>query len=505
MKNKPLNRHDVVHLLRTFSQKELKRFSLYLGSEYFNTRNALKALYSEIIKYHPLYTHVNCTKETLYKIVYPALHYNGGTMRDLLSELYEAAADFVTFETIRNRKNNDHIRINELRERGLAKQAFKHLDNSFANGKSLNKIDSEYFLQRYNLLIEKVNLDTIFRHQASQRSISRLFEEVKDSELTIQLFSILEITANYSNIILIEERFHGNDPDNFMNNRLNELYSSGLFKLAKETEEYKFVVDIYKAMLDALYKRGNLKLYKIYRDHVKKHSAKLSHDEVSMHYSKLISCCILGTKYGRNKEFFDNELFTLYFNFLEKELYRDNKTQFIPSVLYRTIILHAIKMNKPAWLKKVINRFIHDIQPADKENMKIYSLAFYYYASGRNGKALETIGHLNITQFIFKYDIYNLKLRIFYEDKNYIAASELIHSYRQFLRTDKLMPSVRKAFHRTFMKYASRLIKISEGSNKFEAGLEMQRLEGENCVNKEWLLEKLALLEKPKRKYSMTG
>ncbi len=60
-------------------------------------------------------------------------------------------------------------------------------------------------------------------------------------------------------------------------------------------------------------------------------------------------------------------------------------------------------------------------------------------------------------------------------------------------------------FHRTYMKYAARLIAITDGSNKYEAGLEVKRLEKENCVNKEWLIEKLSLFDKRRRKYSFVS
>jgi hypothetical protein len=505
MKNKPLFKHDLIIFLRTFSQKELKRFSLYLASDFFSTRKALLILYNELINFHPLYTQIDCTKESLYKRVYPGLKYNGGTMRDLLSSLYIAAADFITTEAIRKKNDSRHITINELRERGLSKQAFKLLEDHIQDEACIKNIDSEYFLNRYNLLIEKVNLNMIFRFQSTQKNISRLFEEVKNSELSILLFAILETTANYSNFILIEERFHENKSEDFMNDTIKELQNSGLIRLVKQQPDYGFVAEVYIAMLDALSKRGKFKQYKIYRDLVKKHLSKFSADEVSMHYSKLISCCILGSKYGKNKAVFDSELFDLYYNFLEKGLYRNNKTQFIPSNLYRTIILHAIRMNRLSWLLKVINRFINDIQPEDRENMRQYAMSNYYYASGRSGKAIEAIGKVNITQFIFKYDIYNLKLRIYYEERQYNAAIELIHSYRQFLSNDKLLPASLKMFYRTFMKYTSKLIAISDGSKKYEAGLEIRRLEKENCVYKDWLAEKFSLFGKTRRKYSIAG
>jgi hypothetical protein len=59
IENKALNKHDLIALLRTFSEKELKRLSLYLAADYFSKRRALKVLFEELRKYHPHYTDIN--------------------------------------------------------------------------------------------------------------------------------------------------------------------------------------------------------------------------------------------------------------------------------------------------------------------------------------------------------------------------------------------------------------------------------------------------------------
>lgn len=505
MKNKPLNKHDLVAVLRSFSPKELKRFSLYLASEYFTTRRSLQTLFESLIQFHPLYTDVECSKESLYNQVYPGLSYNGGTMRDLLSELFEAAVDFLTMEALVKEKRIKLAKVTQLRERGLAKQAFKYLGEKSVEEECAKLADSEYFIRNYELLIQKINLNEIFRRQTRQKSISRLFDDIKNSGLSLILYSILETTANYSNLLLMQSRFQETESENFMIDIVNKYHKSGLYDLVLKDPQTGFIVEVYISMLDALIKKGNVDKYRKYKLKIALYSFKLSKDELSMHFSKLINCCIRGSRNGKNKPYFDNELTCLYSEILEKGIYRNNKTKYIPSNLFRAIVLHAVKMNNLAWLKKVIGKFANDLQPADIDNMRNFAMAFYFYASGRSGDALETIGKLNITQFIFKYDIYNLKLRIFYENKEYDAALELIHSYRQFLRSDKLMPASRKVFHRNFMKYVSRLVAIAEGSKKFEAGLEIQKLEKEDCAYKEWLTEKFGSFTRIRRKYSIAG
>lgn len=505
MKNKPLFKHDLIKLLRSFTAKEQKRFLMFLNSEFFVTRKALVILYTELIKFHPLYTNVSCSKESLYSIVYPGMNYNGGTMRDLLSSLYEAAAEFIAIDSMIKNNNTLSQKIYELSQRGLHKNAAKLIREFSAIKGNSGFIDSSYFLERYKLQVMNINLKMIFSNRTSKKSITRLTEDFRSAEEFLLLYSFMEITANFSNLIIFEDRFIDSPADGDFIKAVNEICDSSLYKLVKSKSQYSFVAELYIAMIQAFQKAGNFKYYEKYRNLVKASLPHLSNDEISMHYSKLISCCILGAKYSKHPDNYNSELLKLYLIFLENGYYRDNKTRYIPVNLFRTVVLQAVKLKKLQWLLRVINRFVDELLPSERENMKQYAMAFYYFSTGRSGKALETISSIDITQFIFKYDIYNLKLRIFYEDNELNSALELIHAYTQFLRNDKMMPAPRKAFHRAFLKYIKRLISITEGSKKFEAGLEIQKLQNESCAYKDWLTEKLSLFESSKKNYSMAG
>jgi len=505
MKYKPLYNHDLIKLLRSFTPKEQKRFLLFLGSDYFTTRKALLSLYKELIKFHPLYRDVNCSKESLYSVVYPDLEYNGGTMRDLLSELLEAAIEFTSIEAFNISNEFDHFKIDELRKRGLFKNSQDIISGKLETNSYPLKVDSDYFIECYRMKIKDINLKMICSKYYGTGAADRLSDDFKKAEEYLLMYYFLENTANISNFLIFEERLKTNDSDQKSLNKAKELYNSNLYKLLNRESSFHFAIETYKTMIDAFYHCGVFLWFEKYVDSVKKYSDAFTKSETAMHYSKLIACCILSAKYGKEPDKFNFELLNIYYAFLEKGYYKNDKTDYIPSNLFRAIVLHAIKMKKLPWLLRVINRFSEDIIPRERENMKRFAMAFYYYASGRNGKALETIAALNITQFIFKYDIYNLRLRIYYEERNLTAALELIHSYSQFLRNDKMMPASRKAFHRAFNKYAKRLISITEGSDKFEAGLEIKKLQSENCVYKDWLTEKFSLFAASKRKYGLTG
>jgi tetratricopeptide (TPR) repeat protein len=161
---------------------------------------------------------------------------------------------------------------------------------------------------------------------------------------------------------------------------------------------------------------------------------------------RLISCAVLGAKYGRKKDYFDLELLQLYKIFLDKDLYKDNKTNYVPASLYRLIISHGVKVNRPEWLHNIISEAGPKLHPNLRENLQNYALANYYSVAGEYNTAFEYINKLEIDYFMFKYDLYYLKLKAYYDLGELEPALELLHTFRQFIRNDSIITSSRKVF-----------------------------------------------------------
>lgn len=506
VKTQPVYKHNLVNLLRSFSKSELKKLMRFLSSPYFAHRDSIKILLKELIKYHPLYTDIRCTRENLYKKVYPQKKYNADSLRDLFSSLLKAVLKFIITEGTTSDPYVFRYVAKELRERstpGLGLKKIKNMDSEFD---SMHGIDSDFFFLKYRLEIEKFNYGMAFDKIKSSRPVIYHTERLKQANIYIIVYALLEILSTYINLIIYSEKYGVMADDKELKSIINDFPVDKIFALAHGKSKYDYIIEIYKALLNAFEKTGSFEAFTEYKKLVMSHSNKLSFDEISFHYSRMISCAILGEKYGEAKNEFRTELLALYETFLKKSYYIDKKTYHIPQGLFRAIILHALKMNKVDWLHKIIIENTDNIQPAEKENMKYFAMAYYYFATGQRGKAIENITKLKITNFVFKYDIYTLKLKIFFEEKSYNAALEIIHTFRQFLRNDKIMPNTRKVFHLNFVKYYEKLLKLAEGSKKDEAGLLIKKIEKNLPVaNRDWLIDKLSVFAQPAKKYTRAG
>jgi hypothetical protein len=502
VKTIPIHDHNLVGMLRSFSKDEQKKFSKFLESPYFTFRKSLKRLYSELVRFHPLYTHITLSKEYLYNKIYPGKTYRDSSIRDLLSDLLTSAKQFLVYESLKLNKNFPIYLLQELRKKNLVQQLAKQIGFTYEEIENIDTIDSEFFLLKYRLEAEQHNFSQMNNKLTSQKNAVKFVEEIKTSNIYLMFFFILEIVSNYTNLIINTERFGAAFIDDNIQSIIKQFSIDKLYEQFKGKNKYDFVIEIYKQLLGAYAKLGNWKTYNNYKKVVKKYSHRLSHDEASFHYSRLISCAVLGAKYGRLKNNFDLELLQLYGEFLERDLYKDEKTNYVPASLYRLIIFHAVKVNRVDWLYNIISEAGPKLHPNYRENLQNYALANYYSAAGNYNTAFEYINKLEIDYFMFKYDLYYLKLKAYYDTGELDPALELLHTFRQFIRNDTIITPSRKVFHNNFASFYEKLIKITLKTSRYDIDRVFLKLEKTNNIfHKHWLQEKLSYLAKPAAGY----
>ncbi len=64
-------KHKALSIIRKFSEPELKKFTRYINSPYFNRSTTIVRLYSELIKYYPLFEDTGLTKKNIFFKISP--------------------------------------------------------------------------------------------------------------------------------------------------------------------------------------------------------------------------------------------------------------------------------------------------------------------------------------------------------------------------------------------------------------------------------------------------
>lgn len=303
------------------------------------------------------------------------------------------------------------------------------------------------------------------------------------------IYTAIEILCDYTTLIIQTEKFRLSGIQNTINDNLKWFNIKKLYDKIKIDNEYDFYIEIYGKMLKSYSNPKIEKYFFEYYESVKAHKNKLSHSEISMHYSKLISYCIIKINSGIYSNPLFNALSRLYGELLNYRYYDTNKTGKMQNSLFRDIMLHYYNTKDAESLRKFINKY--NKATTLGERMLIFRYTYYYFLRGDFDKSLGNLNTLPDNNYIYKYDLYNLKLKIFYELNEFQPAEYVLKSFSEFLRKNAYLPVSRNKSHKNFIYYYHKLLRIKDYNNYSDAGYLYSKLgRSISITQKTWLMEK---------------
>jgi len=127
-------------------------------------------------------------------------------------------------------------------------------------------------------------------------------------------------------------------------------------------------------------------------------------------------------------------------------------------------------------------------------------LAFYYYGTNNYEKTLECINNIEINSFIYRFDIRNILLKVYYETEKYDELKDTIHNFKRILFDDQTLNKSNKDGLLKLLKYLYKLIIIRNDPDinvQKEAEFLINQIQKEQAFPlKKWLLNKLGELSK---------
>jgi tetratricopeptide (TPR) repeat protein len=186
---------------------------------------------------------------------------------------------------------------------------------------------------------------------------------------------------------------------------------------------------------------------------------------------------------------------------LSGSYYMDMGTNHLPCELFRNILFHGLRLKEYGWVNDFIDTYSPRVHPNDKENILNYGLAYLNFNIGNYEKAQDYLNKIEQSFFVFKVDVKNLMLMIYYELGYTEEGLSLIKSYREFIRRNKLLSRERQKRYHNFAKCLEKLIRYRAGTIKTNPGLIKRKLMKNNLVAfKDWLFEKIDVLQTSRKK-----
>jgi hypothetical protein len=122
------------------------------------------------------------------------------------------------------------------------------------------------------------------------------------------------------------------------------------------------------------------------------------------------------------------------------------------------------------------------------ENLAMANLLF---EKGKFEEALERLSKIPYDVFIYKVDIKNLMLRIYYELNLYESAFSMINAFRNFLASSEEISGGFKTQQMNFLNFYNKLLKMKADNKNEDAGFLLKEMEKKDSLaSKQWLIEK---------------
>ena len=485
-------KHELLEILKTFSDHEKKRFGKFLNSAYFNKSPKIIKLYSILRKYHPDYNNKKITKLYIYKKLAYNKPFNDSTIRNLLYDLQIIAETYLKILNMeRNMVESNVFQREEFWNRELKMLYSINLENSELYLSSRNYTDSMNIMDRFKLNSDKFYFDLAYNN-LDNSNFGKNADSFKKAIVNLINYFVVEFLKHNETLYSTANTFNAKAKSQYTSDFLKVINVEKLTDyIKKNSPENGFVSDIYLKLLKAFM---NFKKDRYYRDlavTIARYSKKLSGAENKYLYGRLIDYCKMKIASQKNSSKYENELFKLYDTIIKNSFFPGDFKGNIRIDTYRDIFATALKLNKLQWLEKFVSSFKNKLHSDYRAEVTLFSTAIINFEKGKFREADSSLNKIKMDSFIFEVEARGLQIMVTQHLGNVDAMHYMIDRYKDYLFHHRKMTHEVRASHDNYVKFMQKLVHFQKGDERINIKTVQQNVaKTKHLLNKEWILKK---------------
>ncbi len=475
---------QLIKLMLTFSRSEIRSFSRFIDSPYFNTSKSTTRLYYEIKKHYPAFNSTDLTREKLFEKVYPGRNYSSDLMNRLVSNLIKLAEKFISQSANRFEELN---LLYGLRERKL--YSYFLSEHKKVTGKTALNLFEENDIMYQLLLDEEYGnyfLDT-----------DKYIQWDKFADLSME-YNLIHFLYRISQAFR-QKTFLATEKDRLTNAAYHLAECIDLKRLHKQIEssnvKNKELICHYLSLL-ILNSTKDKKLYEAIRDYIFGNELINSTGSIYIGYIYLLDFLsdILKQTKGEERKYYLKEKNIVYKK-IESVYFASGRLEML-FVFFRNFILSGINTGDLKWSEYVLNRYINQLKEKGNEPVGKYYDALILFHKGEFEQSLEKLSFLKSEKYImdnniYFYDIRKLKLMLYFELNYLHEALSMADSFAHLLNKSKKMPPAHKTSASLFADGYRKLLLCKIDKNPAELPKIIEKISEERGYSgKNWLLKK---------------
>jgi hypothetical protein len=486
---------DVFRLIKHFDKKDFAEFYKFLKSPYLNELKALSFIFKEISSNKKLI--ITSKFYELEKILLEKSGYTEFTVRHLLSRLKNSIIEYFGVKSIlkddiyiRLKQNESLLNIYEI------KILSKGQENLLSRLNFSKDIEEEYFY--YSFLLNNNLFDTSFtKKNYSDKLKEKPFDLVKNSSVDLYIYALTQIVYNYVNFTLrnidVEQgKLIWQDID------IDGLFKTGQDILKNKSNKYRNITyNLFYKLYQTFKNIKKDEFYEDYKSYFLLNARCFNNDVFRTHFTILTSYCTIRERILNKKNKFVYEWINLTDEIIKREYLKSSSKKYMYPALFRNYIAKCFAINNPGILKNFINKNSKILPPAEKNQMINFGLTHYYYLKRDYRQSLKYLNDIKMDYFVYRYDLLNLELKIYYEKYNPELIERAIHNYRTQVKKETFLTKYDKARMLNMLKYYQRLILLNEKLKQGKSYMGDVYLLRDNIISEEtftmknWMLKNL--------------
>ena len=476
---------NLLELLGKFTAVEIKEFSEFVSSPFFNKNESVIKLLAYLKKYFPEFQNKKLEKEIAFGKIFPKQPYNDGYMRTLMHRMQKLAEQYLSYNNYIKKEGS--LKLNllvELNGRKLEKAFLKALSEQEQEFEESAYKGYNYFHDKIQIEEQKLEFFNWIRYKNKDYKDFSDESFYSSIDFTISAF-LIRVLGKYL-FILAKEQFNKLGYDfEFLDFILDFLNTKG----AHFKDNAVINLQFNEIML---LKTKNDDYYYVLKEILVKEKNTLSVDERYSLHNVLNQYLVERIFEGEIQ--FKPERLELYKIAISEGVYKGSKDEYFDELLFGGIVKVAVLQGEYDWTEKFIEQYKTELPPENRSTVIYFCMARVSFARKDFTMSLKLLSKIRTIRIIqYKTAVRDLTLMTYYELLMYSQAYFMADSYRHFLSKNVSFYSDSR-FERmsNFLKYFLRITKIRENNNLIELGevaFDLKR--NTNVMERDWLLEKL--------------
>lgn len=466
-----MKKSQLLHILKTFSPKEIREMRKWLHSPAHNQRQDVIQLFEYFFEDNHINKEDFLDKATVFSWIFSKQTYDDAKMRQTMFFLLKTTEDFLVNQKLSKDEINKKIILASVyRNRKLDKLFHKCIKQTEQLQENSSVQSEQFYINEYFLEKEK------YEYFGKISRLPKNLQQVSDSlDVSFLVGKLRQVC-----LMLSHQSVYQKEYDIGLLDKVLPIIESKDFIKIPAIAIFYF---IYKTLID---KEDEEHFFNL-KEQIKTNGHLFPLGEIRDIYLMAINYCIRRMNAGTPS--FIREAFEMYRLGFEKEILIENKR--LTRASFHNVVSIALKLKEYEWVQNFINDYQQYLKEEHREGFVYYSLARLHYEEKDYDKAMKLlVQEVHYDDIIISLSAKTLLAKMYYEQDEFDVLESLLESMRTYIQRKKVLV-YHKNNYKNILKYTKKLLKVTPYSSAKKEKLRTEITEATPLTEKDWLLHQL--------------